>query len=334
MTGTLAARQAPYGAPTPAGVTSVQTRNATVTADINTNTIIVIAPPAVQQMYAELIHRLDERRPQVQIECTIVTLDTTDGFSLGVDIAKLGGFGDSQLLTFTSFGVSKVDPATGRLTPIAAPGGTAALLSTDIADIVLHALATNTHARLVSAPQLLVNDNGRGTLKSVAQEPYAQILDSSSVQAITSFGGNAEAGTTITVEPHISADDYLQLSYSIELSSFTGRGTNNLPPPAQTNSVDSTVTIPDGYTIVVGGLSVKNLRETLDTLPFIQQIPIINLLFSSRTKDTKDTTLFIFIRPRILRDDKFEDLKYISERSGDRAGIPPSHPQSEPIPIR
>ena len=320
----------------PAGAAmSVQTRNATVTADPNTNSIIVIAPPAVQQMYAEVIDRLDQRRPQVQIECTIVTLDTTDGLSFGVDMGKQGGWGDdNQLITFSSFGVSTVDPTTGNLTPIAAPGGTLALLSPGNIDIVIRALATSTHARLVSAPRLLVNDNGKGTLESVTQEPYAQIIDSSSVQAITSFGGQAEAGTRITIEPHISEDDYLQLSYSVELSSFTGQGTTNLPPPAQRNSVESTVTIPDGYTIVVGGLSVKNLRESVNSLPIIRNIPVIKWLFGSRSKNTTDTTLFVFIRPLILRDDRFEDLKYLSEQSGEKAGLPPDFPQSEPIPLR
>src|SRR2546421_1055951 len=70
-----------------------KSKGITVTADVNSNAIIVIAPPAVQQMYAGLVAKLDERRPQVQVECTIVTLDTSDNFSFGVDISKLGGFG-------------------------------------------------------------------------------------------------------------------------------------------------------------------------------------------------------------------------------------------------
>ena len=105
-----------------------------------------------------------------------------------------------------------------------------------------------------------MNDNGKGKLQSVSQEPFAEILDTASTQSRTGLGGQAEAGTTISVEPHISQDDYLQLAYSIELSSFTGTASSGLPPPSQKNTVDSTVTIPDGYTIVVGGLTVKNFR--------------------------------------------------------------------------
>lgn len=116
---------------------AVRGKNATVAADVNTNSIIVIAGPQVQQTYADLIKRLDERRPQVQIECTIVSLDTSDGFTFGVDIGKLGGFGTSQLLTLSSFGISTADPTTGKLAPVAVPGGTFGLLSPRIADIVL-----------------------------------------------------------------------------------------------------------------------------------------------------------------------------------------------------
>jgi type II secretory pathway component GspD/PulD (secretin) len=313
---------------------SVRAANATVAADPNTNSIIVIAPPAVQISYAELIKRLDERRPQVQIECTIVTLDTSDGANFAIDVGKLGGAAASKVLTFNSFGVSTIDIKTGGLTPGVSTGGTTALLSPGIADVVIHALSTHSRARLVSAPQILVNDNGKGKLQSVNQQPFAEILDTASTQSRTGLGGQAEAGTTISVEPHISQDDYLQLSYSVELSSFTGSATAGLPPPSQKNTIDSQVTIPDGYTIVVGGLNQKNFTAVLNSLPLIDQIPIINLLFGGRSVQHTDTTLFVFIRPVILRDDKFDDLKYLSELKTRKAGLPGEYPKSEPIPIK
>ena len=313
------------------GVLAVHGHGATAMADVNSNSIIVIAPPAVQQMYADLIHRLDQRRPQVQIECTIVTLDTTNDTSVGVDIGKLGGFDGSQLLTLSSFGISSANPVTGRLTPTAGTGGTFALLSPRIADVVVRALETNSKARLVSAPKLLVNDNGAGKLQSVAQQPYAVILDASSTQSLTSLGGLAQAGTSISVEPHISDADYLQLTYSIELSNFTGDAASGLPPPSQKNSVDSEVTIPDGYTIVVGGLTSKNYTQAVNSIPILDQIPILKYAFGTRSWHAEDTTLFVFIRPTILRDDQFDDLKFISADSVRAAGLVSDLPQSNPV---
>ena len=96
---------------------SVRTKQARVTADPHTNSIIVAGPPDVQRLYEQLIRSLDKRRPQVLIECTIVTLDTTDNFNFGVEIGKDGGAGSNQLVTFSSFGLSTPNPQTGRLTP-------------------------------------------------------------------------------------------------------------------------------------------------------------------------------------------------------------------------
>lgn len=54
----------------------------------------------------------------------------------------------------------------------------------------------------------------------------------------------------------IAQGDHLVLTYSINLSSFVGTpAAAGLPPPKQQNSVDSVATIPDGYAVVVGGLS-------------------------------------------------------------------------------
>src|SRR5262249_19218675 len=148
------------------------------------------------------------------------------------------------------------------------------------------------------------------------------ILDTNTTQSRTGLGGQAQAGTTITVEPHISEDDYLQLGYTVELSNFTGTGSNGLPPPSQKNAVSSSVTIPDGYTIVVGGLSAKNFHQAVDTIPILGEIPLVKYLFGSRTNSSQDTTLFVFIRPVILRDDRFQDLMYISETKATAAGLP------------
>ena len=316
------------------GVLAVRSKDATVAADVNTNSVIVVGPPAVQARYADLIRRLDQRRPQVQIECTIVTLDTTDNTTFGVDIGRLGGSGTSQLLSLSSFGISSANPITGVLTPVGGTGGTFALLSPRIADVVIRALQQNNRARLVSAPQLLVNDNGVGKLESVAQEPYAVLLDASSTQSVTSLGGLASAGTSISVEPHISQADYLQLGYTIELSSFTGAAQNGLPPPSQKNSVDSEVTIPDGYTIVVGGLTTHNFTTAVNTIPILGDIPFLRFLFGTRSRNVENSTLFVFIRPVILRDDQFDDLKYISGRALKQAGLDDDFPKSEPIPMR
>ena len=76
------------------------------------------------------------------------------------------------------------------------------------------------------------------------------------------------------------------------------------------------------------------LKKCLDSVPGINQIPILKYLFGSRTRSSTDTTLFVFIRPTILRDDKFADLKYLSGRAAEKASIGGDFTPSNPIPMR
>ena len=213
-------------------------------------------------------------------------------------------------------------------------GFNGAVVNSDVADVIIRALSTNARARVVSAPRVLVNDNATGTLDSVNEAPFTSVNASDTV-ATTSFGGFAEAGTSITVTPHISEGDHLQLEYGVTLSSFSGDAASVdgglAPPPRQTNSIESVVTIPDGNTIIVGGLNRSDFSESIQAIPILGQIPWLEYLFSSRTENRADTTLFVFIRPVILRDDEFDDLRTLSVRDMSRAELPSDYPASTPL---
>ncbi len=314
-------------APRPMGI---QTDRSHVVVDPNTNTLIVLADPAVQAVYKELIDRLDRRRPQVLIEITLVTLDTSGGFSLGVEYSRSDEGSDERSLTFSSFGLSEVDPATGGLDLIPGLGFNGTVISSDIADVVVRALSTSGRAKVVSAPRILVNDNATGNLTSAADAPFTSVNASNTVST-TSFGGFESAGTTIDVTPHISEGDHLSLEYSVTLSSFGEGGSETVPPPRQRSELSSEVTVPDGNTIIVGGLNSNNYAETIQKVPFLGDIPGLEYLFSNRSNTTSESTLFVFIRPMILRDDQFQDLKFLSKAALKRAELPSNDPESTPL---
>jgi type II secretory pathway component GspD/PulD (secretin) len=308
-------------------------RQAVVTVDSNTNTLIVVAPPPVQQVYKQLIDVLDKRRPQVMIEVTMVTLDVTDNFSLGIEISGGNDRDGRRWLTFSAFGLSTVDPVTGALALVPGLGFNGTLVDSNTVDVVLRALATSGRAKVLSAPRILVNDNATGTLTSVAESPFTSINASDTV-ATTSFAGYASAGTTVSVTAHISEDDYLRLIYSLTLNSFTGAGTDTVPPPRQTNSIDSEVVVPDGYSVIVGGLKRHDTSETVTKVPLLGDIPLLGYLFRNTTLTDIESALFVFIRPVILRDDRFMDLKHLSDWDLRRADLASGWPESEPMLMR
>jgi general secretion pathway protein D len=330
--GGIAAATGSSTTPAPSGL---RTRNATVAADPNTNTLIVVAEPSVQKLYEQLIKSLDKRRPQVLLEATIVTIDTTHDLTFGVEVSNTSKPGGTQTVSFTNFGFSTPNSTTGQLVLTPGTGFNGVVIGSDLAQVVLRALATNSRAKVTSSPKILVNDNATGTLSSITEQPYTTTAIGTTI-ATTSFGGYAQAGTIVTLTPHISEADYLQLEYQVTLSSFIGSATssNGVPPGIVQNTVQSKVTIPDGQTVVVGGLNQTNYSKAVSSLPIIDQIPVLNILFGRHDDTAERSTLFVFLRPIILRDDQFEDLKFLSDRDIKDAGIPPGMPLSAPLPIR
>ncbi|MCY2926028.1 MAG: hypothetical protein NT031_11420 [Planctomycetota bacterium] len=173
----------------------VNAHGARIMADEASNMIIIVAKPAMHAVYEKLIKRLDLRRPQVLVEATVVAVDTTDNFSLGVEISKGHSVDDGKgkVLTFSSFGLSEVDKSTGALTLKPGVGFNGVLLGADIANVVVQALATDSRAKVISRPSMLINDNAKATLVSENEEPYAAVNASTTV-ATTSFGGYSSAG--------------------------------------------------------------------------------------------------------------------------------------------
>ncbi len=304
--------------------------NAQVTADLGSNTLIIIAEPEVQQAYQQLIEFLDKRRPQVMIEARIVIIDTTDDFTLGVELSGGDRSGSRKLFSFSSYGLSTVTPATGALAITPGQGFNATLIDPQTADVVVRALATHRRSRVLSSPKILVDDNAEGTLESVNEVPFTSVNASQTV-ATTSFAGFAKAGTSITVTPTISEGKHVNLDYTVTLNSFTGAGSAGVPPPRQTNEIKSRVTVPDGYTIIVGGLTQKNISSSLNGIPYLERIPLIRELSSLTTRSGRDNSLFVFLRPIILEEDKFRDLKFLSRRASNAADDGHNFPASCPL---
>jgi len=284
-----------------------------VIADTQNNQILVKAPTGQQPEFAKLIEKLDLRRPQVYIQASIVAVTWSDDMRLAFEtqFTDIAGSGASVM---TDFGLATTTGIGAAKTVATGLGGlTAALVKSDQVPIIINALQTKADARILSTPQLLVDDNEEAQIVSVDAQPTTATSQSDGNNQITSFAGYEEAGTTLTVTPQISGGGYLRLKYEAELSSFTGVGTATVPAPKQTNTLmANSVTIPGDTTVVVGGLTFESKRKTVAQIPLLGDIPLIGFLFQDQNTGDRKTTLYIFLTPRILRDPTFADLRLIT----------------------
>lgn len=334
------------GQPGQEGIDPLGGDNVFVIADPANNQVLVKAPGRQQAEFAKLINKLDQRRPQVYIEVQIVSVSSTDDFRLAFEtqLINAGGTGGAVntnfglgSLTSTSTGTPPVTTG-GFLSPKTVATGlaglTAAIIKSDQVPLVITALKRDADTRILSSPQILVDDNEEAEIVSVDQQPTTQTTISTGNPTTETFGGYEEAGTTLLVTPSISEGGYMRLLYEIELSNFVGTGTGGIPAPKQVRNVRSnSVTIPGDTTIVVGGIKVDAKSNTVVKVPLLGDFPLVGHLFRDTNKNNATTRLYVFITPRIMRDAHFADLRLLTRGPRAEAELAPDIPPLEPVMI-
>ncbi len=322
------------GAQPESGPSPVRASDLSIASDERTNTLILSGEPRAVQQAEAVVRELDVRQPQVMLDVLLVTLTDSDTLALGVELERIGVTDNLTYRLSSLFGLGARTAAGDLTAPASAAGFSGVVLDPGDYAVVVRALQTLNRGRSLSMPRLLVGNNQQASLNSVVQQPFASVNASNTVST-TSLGGTKDAGTVITLTPQIAPGDHLTLEYSVSLSAFVGAATDpTLPPPRQENSVSSVATIPDGHTVVVGWIEVEAASRGQSRVPLFGGLPVIGELFKSRSNEDTTSRFFVFIRPSVLRHERFEDLRLISEGDAREAGIGHDWPTIEPMVIR
>ncbi len=305
-----------------------------LTADKATNRLIALGTPRVLEQLEHLISELDVREPQVMVEALVVALSDTQTRALGVELVKQGVSGTVQYKLGSLFGIGNPSPTDPTPPALSGTGVVGAVLDPGSFAALVKALETVNEGRTLTIPKVLVTNQQAAQLNSVLQTPFASTNASTTV-ATTSFGGTQDAGTQINVTPRITEGDELSLDYTITLSSFVGDAASPaLPPPRQQNMLKSTATVPDGYTVAVGGLEIETEGTSSSRVPLLGSIPILGALFSNQSKTKTKSHFYVFLRTSVLRSDTFEDLRYASGSDLAAAKLDDGWPKVQPRVIR
>ena len=308
--------QATAGQAAPSGATS---DSISVWADTQTNAIVINAPPKMMRSLMLIVDKLDIRRAQVLVEAIIVEVIADQTAELGVTWAVEGTSSNSPIsaTNFPDFGPGVVQLAGaagsgGQIDPSGLIGEGITLGLGRISDTgvsfaaILRAMEADANTNIISTPSIVTTDNEEATLNVGQEVPF--------VTGSYSNTGNAggavnpfqtiqrqQIGVKLVITPQINEGNSLLLTISQEIS--------NIASSAQavdliTNQriIETTVIVDDGEILVLGGLIEDVLRESEQRVPVLGSIPVIGNLFRSRKTDKVKTNLFVFIRPKILRD--------------------------------
>lgn len=289
-----------------------------VVPDPTTNSLLISASRTRYEEVRELIERLDQRQDQVLIETALIELTGRNVLDLGIELGGAAFDPDTGPFGLSNFGLSTVADSDGDgipdvKVPTTAQGVTAGLLSGDDFNlpILLQALETRQDTNVLNIPSVLVTNNSSARVLTLDEQPTTQIITNPSAtgaQTQESFQGYQEAGITLQISPAISASRYLRLAITLEVSNFLGTFQGAIPPPRITRTIETSVNVPDGYTMVIGGIIVDNASKTTNQVPILGNLPLLGQLFR-RDTDTQDrTTLYFFVTPHIMHDEEFADL--------------------------
>jgi general secretion pathway protein D len=270
--------------------------NVTIVPDELTNSLLVRASALDFDVIKEAVDQLDIRPLQVLIEVLIVEARQDRSFSLGADWLvppqAIGGDVDGTVGgTVTGAGLGDL---VIRLLKLG---------RRDI-DLTIRAAASRGDVKIVSQPVLLASNNQEARFLVGSQRPFVQVSRSlpTDAPARDQVVQYRDVGTKLTVRPTINQDGYVSLLIQQEINQATSEIQFDAPVISTREAV-TRVLVKDGQTIVLGGLRDEQKDVTRSGVPILSGIPIIGGLFGSAGRRSNSTELYLFLTPRILKDD-------------------------------
>jgi type II secretory pathway component GspD/PulD (secretin) len=171
----------------------------------------------------------------------------------------------------------------------------------------LRAMIDQRSGRVLAAPRIATLDGNRASILLGDQFPIIQTVPGTGTTTVpplqtVSF---VPVGVKLEVTPRINSNGLMTVLIKPEVSSVveiitTAAGTR--APRIATRSAETTLTVADGQSIVLGGLISQEERKTVIKVPLLGDIPILGELFRFTTTDVRNTELIFVITPTILRD--------------------------------
>jgi len=282
-------------------------------ADNANNSLIVQGPPQSISLIQDLIKEMDIASEQVQITAIFGRYNLNNDLDFGVDFARLGTFprGKSGFAARNATGYPiLVDPSTIDSTtnlPTVAAGLSIYGQIGNSFFPTLRALEASGRFKLLARPTIFTTNNKKAMISS----GQSIAVPTNTLSQNTGAGGNVAQSTNIEfknvllkleVIPLVNSKDEVTLKISFTNDNIIGSQIidGNSVPTIGKEELLTTVTIPNGGTIALGGLITERSVNNISGVPILSRIPGLKKLFTSTSKKTVREELVIFIQPRIV----------------------------------
>jgi type II secretory pathway component GspD/PulD (secretin) len=258
-----------------------------VAVDPRTNSLLITATAAQHEEVRKVLLTLDIRIQQVMIQVHAIEVNRSSVTDLGLLDSGIN----------VPFGSLGFDAALGRIF--------FTLTDATLLLFRLRALIDQRAGRVLAAPRIATLDGNRASILLGDQFPVIQTVPGAVAGTTTQTVTFVPVGVKLEVTPRINSDGLMTVIIKPEVSSVveiitTTQGTR--APRIATRSAETTLTVADGQSIVLGGLISQEERRSVIKVPLLGDIPILGELFRFTTVDVRNTELIFVITPTILKD--------------------------------
>ncbi|MGZ8898658.1 MAG: type II secretion system protein GspD [Limisphaerales bacterium] len=308
-----------------------------VQADTRTAQLVLLSTEREYEAIQNLVALLDTPTKQVLIEARFLEtfqnpkslkgIDWTDTlqaqrFTMGNGL--LSG-GSTKVTTSGPGGSSTTSTETRNTTldstivSLSSEGGFApnvAFLNAQGVNAALSFLNAESDSRVVATPRAVTLDNQETRLEVTTAVPIFNSTDSLSAGGSTT-SARAEytnVGTILIVTPRITGTN-VAMKVRPEISRILAdhpssrkvvAGKINEADVFSTSRIETSVMVPSGNTLVMGGLISDSTQKSYTKVPFLGDIPGIGMAFRKESKAREKANLIIFLTPTIIEDADFQ----------------------------
>jgi type II secretory pathway component GspD/PulD (secretin) len=184
----------------------------------------------------------------------------------------------------------------GFVNPLASPAFFLGVESTDL-DALVEALRSTTDAKTLATPKVLVVNSQQARIQIGERLGYllTTTTQTSTLQSVNFL----EVGVVLDVTPVIADDNQVLMTVKPKVSSGRINPVTGLPEEA-TTEVESSILLPDGYGMVIGGLITETDSDQQSKIPLLGDLWVVGRLFQRRQVLRERTEIIITLIPHIL----------------------------------
>lgn len=249
---------------------------------------------------AQLLPQFDVSHPQVLIKAVMYEVNEGDSFDLGVALGRAQGgsdiVGGSGSKIAGGFNTSSL----GR--SLAVAGGSFGIFDGDVLSVAVQAIQRDSTATVLSTPQVITLSGKQGRISVGQNVPFitgrvtGQGVDiDSPFQTIE----REDVGVSLSVSPVVTSSGFVIMDVMTQADSLS-QSMEAADVITNQRSIQTTVQILSGQTVLLGGLVSEDTREQVSSVPGLGKLPVIGGLFRSTSTSTEKRQLNVLLQATVL----------------------------------